>query len=515
MNAAQELLARSFNVSVIERPAILYKDRVISFRDFHLRVEIAAGVLNALGVVAGDRVAVLLEDSSLFASLVYGAMKIGAVVVPLNTQLRSKDYLFILSDSRAKIAICEPAVALEMSSVKASTQIIQAPAFVQLLRTGAAIRNFAPVQANDPCVQFYLLGPSGRPRAVIHSQASVAASSKLWRESVALTPQDRVLSSGRLFDPVAFDTVLMGALAQGAAIIINPSHPSSEFLVDRLFAVRPTVFIGFPGTYRDLANWAELSLLESKSEQRTGPNLNELFRSVRLCLSTAERIDARLAIQWRKLCSHSILEFYATPQALGPVFAGVKGPAGSCGQTLSGVETRLLNAQQQEIDADEIGILWVKHPQAPIGASVVTSVAPNAVRANEWMCTGDYFRMGMQGEWYFEGRSRDAASVSGQLVIGQHIEHAALRAGALDVSCIALADANGFDRLILFAVVSEETRPGYLNEAGLVEFLVKVLPETQRPKRVFVVPKIPRTSQGAVDRSLLKNSVLDEQRAMV
>ena len=115
MNASQSLPAE-FNVAAyfIDRSisegraastAYIYEDRTLTYGDVQELTNRAGNALLELGVVREDRVLLLCLDAPEFIGAFWGAIKIGAVPVPVNTLMRSADYLYFLNDSRAKVAV--------------------------------------------------------------------------------------------------------------------------------------------------------------------------------------------------------------------------------------------------------------------------------------------------------------------------------------------------------------------------------------------------------------------------
>ncbi|MCH5375774.1 MAG: AMP-binding protein, partial [Planctomycetes bacterium] len=93
-----------------DKAALLCDDRVITYRQLFEHVNRFGNVLAALDVRMEERVAMLLPDSPEWAFTFFGTMKIGAVAVPLNTNLKSPDYLYYLNDSRARVLVVDPSL---------------------------------------------------------------------------------------------------------------------------------------------------------------------------------------------------------------------------------------------------------------------------------------------------------------------------------------------------------------------------------------------------------------------
>src|SRR5581483_10835158 len=108
---SRSLLERICQPERESRPAILFEQRAITYSELRGEVLRAAESLNASGVVAGDRVAILLADSPEFVASFIAVISLGAIAVPVNLALKREDQLFILKDGAARVAIDEAKVA--------------------------------------------------------------------------------------------------------------------------------------------------------------------------------------------------------------------------------------------------------------------------------------------------------------------------------------------------------------------------------------------------------------------
>lgn len=99
------------------RPAILCGEETVTYQQLHEAVNRFGNALRELGVRREERVALLLPDSPPWVYAFFGAMKIGAVAVPMSTMLTSKDYEYVLNDSRARILVVHAAMAEMIDSI--------------------------------------------------------------------------------------------------------------------------------------------------------------------------------------------------------------------------------------------------------------------------------------------------------------------------------------------------------------------------------------------------------------
>src|SRR3989442_2380928 len=135
-NAAAFFVDRHIVEGHAGRPALYHEDRVVNYGEIFESVNRVGNALLDLGVQMEDRVLLILLDGPEFVASFFGAMKLGAVPVPVNTLMRAADYRFFLDDSRAKVAIIS-----EPLLVEAGPALAQAKPFKHLVVGGGAKRH--------------------------------------------------------------------------------------------------------------------------------------------------------------------------------------------------------------------------------------------------------------------------------------------------------------------------------------------------------------------------------------
>src|SRR5438128_12621042 len=111
---AENLFDRLFRSECSARVAVLYEHREITYEELREATVRTAETLHALGIVNGDRVAILLNDSPEFIASFIAIISLGAIAVPINMALRKEEQLFILKDCGARSAIVEAQAAQRM-----------------------------------------------------------------------------------------------------------------------------------------------------------------------------------------------------------------------------------------------------------------------------------------------------------------------------------------------------------------------------------------------------------------
>src|SRR5712691_9768262 len=121
-NAAAFFVDRQIVEGRAGRPAFYHEDRVVTYGEIFESVNRVGNALLDLGVQMEDRVLLMLLDAPEFVTSFFGAMKLGAVPVPVNTLMRTADYRFFLDDSRAKVAIVSESLLVEAGPALANAK---------------------------------------------------------------------------------------------------------------------------------------------------------------------------------------------------------------------------------------------------------------------------------------------------------------------------------------------------------------------------------------------------------
>src|SRR5204863_2469967 len=194
------------------RMAFRFGGRAITYADLAASVDRCANALAALGVEVEHRVLLVLNDSPAFAAAFWGAAKLGAVAVPVNTLMTPQEYEFILTDSRARVAIVEESVAGRLLAVRHRCPALRAVVVVgsqglpgthdfdELLAAAKPACEPARTLAEDICYWGYTSGSTGTPKAAVHSHAHfLAAANAVGVGVFGLEADDLVFSASKMF----------------------------------------------------------------------------------------------------------------------------------------------------------------------------------------------------------------------------------------------------------------------------------------------------------------------------
>ena len=480
MNAVERLLGPEALARFGGRTAFLFGAEALSYAALAGRVRGAAEAYARLGVAPGDRVLILLRDSPRYAVAWLGAVWLGAVAIGLNTKLGDADLRYVVEDSGARLLVSEPCLVRDLGLATVDIDTIDSG-------PGEADAHRGP--ADRPAFWLYSSGTTGRPKGVIHAHRAILSSGQAQREVLGLVETDRVLTTSKLFFAYALEHGLLGPLTFGGCSILNADWAEPEAVVELVRRESPTAFFSVPSFYRAL-----LAMPASRLEP---------FRGVRRFAAAGERLPEPIVSAWRGATGGEIHSIYGMSETYAVSL--VTRPGTSTGRhtglPLPGVDARLESLDGSPVAAGDSGELWVRHPALALGYANRPEQTQAQFR-DGWFRTRDLFSIDGDGHYVHEGRSDELLKVAGQWVKPAEIEQAASGVpGVTDAACVPFADANGLERVALFVCASGSA----IAAADAVQAACeRQLARHERPKLIRVVPELPRTATGKIQRFRLR-----------
>src|SRR5437762_4828074 len=271
MNAS-EVLPTQFNVAehfvdpnVAEgrgaSAAFLYADRTLTYADVQDLVNRAGNALLDLGVGLEDRVLMICLDAPEFVGTFWGAIKIGAVPIPVNTLMRTADYLYFLDDSRARVAVVSAPLLAEAAPALVEAKHLrhvlvaggppgQFMAYEDRIAKASATLEAAPTSRDDAAFWQYSSGSTGFPKGVVHLHHDMVVCCETYGKQVlGIQPTDRVYSAAKLFFAYGLGNACFFPMGVGAQSVLYPHRPTPESVFEIIARYRPTLFFGVPTLY--------------------------------------------------------------------------------------------------------------------------------------------------------------------------------------------------------------------------------------------------------------------------
>lgn len=511
MNAADLVLDPAKVHERRDAPALLFQNQRIGYEALLASVNRYGNGFSALGVEHENRVALLLKDTPELIAAYLGAIKIGAVAIALNVRAAPRDLAFILRDSRAKVLLIDaeflPAFAAIERELDAPPQVFVAGgapagrrASEEIIRGQSDRLEAADMSPDDMAFWIYTSGTTGSPKAAVHLQHDVLGATDYTGGVLRVGPGDRLFATSKLFFAYALGNCLFGSLRLGATTILHDGWPDGAAIAGVVKKHKPTVLYSVPTMYRNL--------LRDNIADR------ELFASVRTFVSAGERLPAVLFERWKDATGGEIVDGMGTSETIYMILSNPLDAVrpGSSGKPVPGVQAEIRDERGEQIrERGAAGVLWAHMPSVA-DRYWNQQDKSNAAFIGGWFRTGDMYTMDADGYWYHEGRADDMLKISGQWASPAEIEEQALKIpGIADAAVVGVENAEGLTRLVLFAVPSDAGERPETLAAALQNGLQGKLSVYKIPRDVRLVPEIPRTATGKVQRFKLR----DDAKALI
>jgi amino acid adenylation domain-containing protein len=464
------------------RPAVVDRDRTVSYDELRNRAAALAGRLADAGVVPGDRIAILLERGADAAAASCAALAIGGVLVTLNEGLRPRQIEHILDDSAAA-AFLTTADLLARQPRPIATR-----ARTVLIEAARGNADYEPVlRDRDDLAQItYTSGSTGRPKGVMLSHGNLRAVTATVTAYLGLSPEDRIGSLLPFSFVYGFNQLLC-ALGTGAALVVERS-PLPQQIAATLRHQAVTVLAAVPPLWTQLLSapgFRDEPLPALRVMTNAGGRLPvDTVRALR-----AAQPRARLFLMYG--LTEAMRSTYLDP-------GEVDRRPDSIGRAIPGAEIAVLRDDLTPCDDDEVGELVHRGPTVGLGYWRDPETTARVFRA-EGVLSGDLVRRDAEGFLYFVGRKDRMIKTLGYRVSPDEVAEVLLASGQVAEAVVtAEADPNRGQRIVAHVVLHDTA-----SLEGLRGFCEVELPRYMQPGRFATYDALPRTPAGKYDLTLL------------
>ena len=513
LNSATVFVDKHIAAKRGDKAAILCGDETVTYRELRDNVNRVGNALIALGMRMEERVAILMPDCPECVYAFFGAIKIGAVAIPMNTILMPKDYEYLLNDSRARVLVVHPSLLENITEIRDRLKFLEhvvvaggehyAPLLLGDLMAAASTElEAADTSRDDTAFWLYSSGTTGFPKGTIHLHHDMIVEADLYaRDTIGLAESDVSFSIAKLFFAYGLGNGLYFPLRVGGTTVLLPDRPLPQTVFDVIDRCQPTVFYGVPTSYAAMLHLAE------KQERKS-------LGRVRMCVSAGEPLPKPLYEKWHDRFGVEILDGIGSTEILHIFISNRPGKVkpGSTGQIVPGYEAKIVDDDNNEVPVGQEGTLFIKGESIANGYWNKHEQTKQTFRG-EWINTHDKFRLDEDGYFWYAGRTDDMMKVSGLAVWPADVESILLRHPAvLESGVVGVPDEEGLIKPRAYVVLKDGDAGSPELVRELQTFAKKSAEPHKYPRSIIFVDDLPKTATGKIQRYKLREMAAAERQ---
>jgi benzoate-CoA ligase len=505
-NITTRLIDEKVDKGLANKVAIYYKDEVYTYRQLQQMINRVGNALSILGVHMEQRVMLVMYDSPEMVASFFGAIKIGAVPIPINYMYTADDYRLLLNNSRATTLIIdadfvetaeswkERFLYLENTIVVGKKTRSYHISFHDIVDRASDQLGVAYTTIDDTAFWNYTSGSTGVPKAAVHLQHDVFHCIDSYAGQILnINERDILLSASKMFFAYGLGNSAFYPFGRNASVVLVPDRPQPEVMFQAISRYRPTIYFGVPTLYA--------SMLQVKDAEKKF-NLS----SLRCCISAGEALPREIFHRWKDRFDLEILDGIGSTELLHIFISNRPGEAraGSSGKLVPGFSARIVDDSGHDLPDGEVGTLWVK------GESTAAFYYRHHEKTQksmlgEWFNTGDKYYRDSEGFYYYCGRGDDMLKVGGIWVSPIEIEDTIISHPAvLEAAVVGKPDESQLIKPKAFVVLKQGFKPSQQLAAEIQAYVKSTIAPYKYPRWVEFVQELPKTATGKIQRHKLR-----------
>lgn len=505
-NAAGYFVDRHLEEGRGDNLAVICEDRSMTYAEVAAGVNRFGNALRGLGMRMEDRVALLLPDSEVYPQAFFGAVKIGAVPICLNTLMRGKDYAYFLNDSRARVLLVDASLLPVIEPVRDQLRFLEhllvvngeppegGIDFLALAESQSTDLACAPTGPDDVCFWLYSSGSTGSPKGTVHLHHDMVFAAETYaRHILRINENDRCFSAAKLFFAYGLGNGLYFPFSVGASAVYLSGRPTPQSVYEVIERHRPTLYFGVPTLYG--------TMLEEKGS----------LDGVRMCISAGEALPPELLRRWRERFGVPITDGIGSTE-MAHIFISNDGSEtrpGCTGRPVPGYKARIVDEMMNEVADGEVGTLLVKGDSAA-ACYWNKHDKTKETMLGDWLNTGDKFYRDADGYYFYVGRSNDMLKVGGIWVSPIEVEACLCdHPAVMECAVVGAPDPEGLIKPKAFVVPRAGVQADPVLAREMQVFVKTALAHYKYPRWIEFVDELPKTKTGKIQRYLLKEQVME------
>lgn len=504
------LLLRRHAHLLPDKAAIRFEGRTVTFAQLDARLDAVAAAFAARGVGAGDRVAILSGNRPEILEAIGGAVRLGAIAVPVNFRLVGPEIAFLLSDSGAALLIVDPE---RLDAARAAIATLDRPPPTLVLGTsyeeavaGADPGNVRPTEATleawraeAPALIMYTSGTTGRPKGAVltHLNLFVQTFTQV-RTANLVNESDVTLCASPIFHIAGIGSTIPSLLLGNTVVLVGSVAFDPGAILDLMEAEGVTSMFLVPTQWQALCELSDVAQRRLRLGTMSWGASPAPPSTLRAMAATFPNVD-------------NVAVFGQTE--MSPVTASLDGDValdklGSVGRPVATVDIRVVDETMQDVAPGEVGEVVYRGPTTMAGYWRNPEATAEAM-AGGWFHSGDLVRADEGGYLTVVDRTKDMIISGGENIYSSEVEaaidgHPKVR----EVAVVGAPHPRWVETPVAVVAPTDPADPP--SESEVLDWVSTRLASYKKPTSVLVVDVLPRNASGKVRKTELRDWVTGE-----
>ena len=470
-----------------DRIALKLDDLELSYRMLDEGAARVAGMLRSKGMGPGDRVGIMLPNVPYFPVAYYGALRIGATIVPMNVLLKGREVTFYLKDPAVKVLIAwhdfADAAQTGAGEAGADLVLVKPGEFEQLLAGAEPVREVADRAGDDTAVILYTSGTTGTPKGAELTHENLRRNSEVSRGLFDLAEEDVVLGALPLFHSFGQTCAMNNCVGSGAMLTLVPRFDPAKAL-EIIARDKVTVFEGVPTMYAAMLQHPDADSADTSS--------------LRVCVSGGAAMPGEIMRAFEEKFGCIILEGYGLSET-SPV-ASFNHPdrgrkVGSIGTPIEGVEMKVVDDEGNDVAQGDVGEIVIRGHNVMKGYWNRPDATADAIRAG-WFHSGDMAKVDEDGFFFIVDRKKDMIIRGGYNVYPREIEEVLYEHPAVAEAAVVGVPHPELGEEVAAAVALKAGRE--VSADDLQAYVKEQVAAYKYPRRIWFLDELPKGPTGKI-----------------
>ncbi len=485
MNLAQTLIDAA--QSDPDHIAIKLDDVELSYQALEGATAHVAGLLREHGVGPGDRVGIMLPNVPYFPVCYYGALRAGAIVVPMNVLLKKREVGFYLSDPEAKLLFAwqDFADVAQTGAEEAGAEcvLVKLGEFENQVGAAQPLTDVVEADDGDTAVILYTSGTTGQPKGAELSHANLARNAEASRGLFGLGSDAVVLGALPLFHTFGQTCGMNATLGGGGTLTLIPRFDPAKAL-EIIQRDKVNVFQGVPTMYGAMLH------LENRADYDVS--------TLEVCASGGSAMPVELMRGFEEAFHCKVLEGYGLSET-SPV-ASFNHPdrerkPGSIGTPIEGVEMKVVDDDGHDSDQGEVGEIVIKGHNVMNGYWKRDEATAETI-VDGWLHTGDLGKVDADGYFFIVDRKKEMIIRGGYNVYPREIEEVLYEHPDVREAAVLGIPHAEYGEEVAAAVALKDGAS--TSAAQLREYVKDQVAAYKYPRTVWLVDDLPKGPTGKI-----------------